>query len=209
MSLYNQFESLNALHVVDLWFLVKIADIPHDSAVYEEATTTHKSFCFQPLIIVADLILPLLESVKDVCQNGSCLDWVLIAFLTQKNCIRLIYHYTWILYKLGNSLQQNPTIPFPPLLDSLNDNGVLPFISEECVNPCILPPLCMHSSHIYQLREVLSAVSVSTEEPGLHLGRPGELQRLLGTTDVCLEATHSRKDLLLLTKAWYDHRLYK
>lgn len=82
---------------------------------------------------------------------------------------------------------------FPPLLENMNDNGVLPFISEKCVNPCILPPLCMHSSHIYQLREVLSAVSVSTEEPGIHLGRPGELQSLLGASDICLEATHSQR----------------
>lgn len=82
----------------------------------------------------------------------------------------------------------NLTISFPPLLENMNDYGVLPFISEKCVNPCILPPLCIHSSHIYQLREVLSAVSVSTEEPGIHLGRPGELQSLLGASDICLEA---------------------
>lgn len=51
----------------------------------------------------------------------------------------------------------------------------------------------MHSDHIYQLREVLPAVSVSTEEPGVQLGRPDKLQRILVTTFICLEATHGNR----------------
>lgn len=79
------------------------------------------------------------------------------------------------------------------MLVCMNDNRVLPFISEQCINPGILPPVCMHYRHIYQLREVLSAARVSTEEPGIHLGRPAKLQVVLGTTNICLEATHSQR----------------
>lgn len=80
-----------------------------------------------------------------------------------------------------------------PLLIYINDEGVLPFISEECINPGILPLICMHSGHIYQFREILSIVRVSAEEPGIHLGRPAKLQVVLGTTYICLEATHSQR----------------
>lgn len=80
--------------------------------------------------------------------------------------------------------------PSPPLL---NENGILPFISEECVNPGILPLLCMHSSHIDELREVLLVVSVTAEEPDIQLRGPGELQHLFGATLICLEITYDKR----------------
>lgn len=72
------------------------------------------------------------------------------------------------------------------VLQCMNDNGVSPFISEECINSGLLPLLCVHSSHVYQLREMLSAVSVPTGEPGIHLGRPAELQNVLRSATVHL-----------------------
>lgn len=55
----------------------------------------------------------------------------------------------------------------------LSAKGLLPLVPEESVQGGLAPPPCTERSHVHQLREVLPAGSISTEEPGAHLRRPG------------------------------------
>lgn len=73
--------------------------------------------------------------------------------------------------------------------------GFLPFVPEESIDSGVLPSICMHSSHIYEFREVLFAVGIATEESGTHLGCPDKLHVTLGTTNIRLEATQSKQSL--------------
>lgn len=56
----------------------------------------------------------------------------------------------------------------------------------------------MYSADVYQLREMLLTVGVSTEELCIHLGCPGILQLLLGTTNIRLKTNTQQKDQSLL-----------
>lgn len=75
-----------------------------------------------------------------------------------------------------------------------NTDGILPLISEKCVNLGLLPPLSVHSGHVHQLGEVEVVSGVSAEESGVQLRRPGELQQLLTATFIRLEAKQTQKD---------------
>lgn len=75
----------------------------------------------------------------------------------------------------------------------MNDNKVLPFISEQCINPWVLPSRRMHGKYIHQLGEVLFAVGVTAEEPRIYLGRPNELSSLLAATIISLEAIQNHE----------------